>query len=55
MIKKKLLLYWSQIDLTDPDGQFHDRSSQYRTAIFYQNEQQKQLSIEASGRLVNRL
>lgn len=33
-------LYWKQIDPTDPGGQFHDRGSQYRTAIFYQNEQQ---------------
>ena len=29
-----LNIYWQQIDPTDPDGQFHDRGSQYRTAIF---------------------
>ncbi|WP_027963318.1 peptide-methionine (S)-S-oxide reductase MsrA [Halalkalibacillus halophilus] len=48
-------LYWKQIDPTDPDGQFHDRGSQYRTAIFYHTEEQKQQSeyskqqIEESG------
>jgi peptide-methionine (S)-S-oxide reductase len=34
-------LYWKQIDPTDPDGQFHDRGSQYRTAIFYTTDEQK--------------
>ena len=49
-------LYWKQIDPTDPGGQFHDRGSQNRTAIFYQNEQQKRLAeqskreLEQSGR-----
>ncbi|GEL76220.1 peptide methionine sulfoxide reductase MsrA [Tenuibacillus multivorans] len=49
-------LYWPQIDPTDPDGQFHDRGPQYRTAIFYHNEEQKQLAnkskenIEKSGK-----
>ncbi|MBM7540805.1 peptide-methionine (S)-S-oxide reductase MsrA [Amphibacillus cookii] len=37
-------LYWPQIDPTDPDGQFHDRGPQYRTAIFYHNEEQKRLA-----------
>lgn len=36
-----LSLYWAQIDPTDPDGQFHDRGSQYRTAIFYHTAEQK--------------
>lgn len=54
--EKLLELYWPQIDPTDPDGQFHDRGSQYRTAIFYYNEEQKKLAlasrneIEESGR-----
>ena len=34
-------IFWQQIDPTDPDGQFHDRGSNYRTAIFYHNEKQK--------------
>ncbi|ARK30808.1 peptide-methionine (S)-S-oxide reductase MsrA [Halalkalibacter krulwichiae] len=54
--EKLLSLYWPQIDPTDPDGQFHDRGSQYRTAIFYHNDEQKKAAehskrqVEESGR-----
>ncbi|WP_337020018.1 peptide-methionine (S)-S-oxide reductase MsrA [Oceanobacillus massiliensis] len=40
-------LYWKQIDPTDDGGQFQDRGDQYRTAIFYHNEDQRILA-EAS-------
>ncbi len=49
-------LYWKQIDPTDPDGQFHDRGPQYRTAIFYHDDEQKKIAekskqaLEESGR-----
>ncbi|SEP64850.1 peptide-methionine (S)-S-oxide reductase MsrA [Piscibacillus halophilus] len=46
-------LYWPQIDPTDPDGQFHDRGPQYRTAIFYHNEEQKQLATQSKDDLEN--
>ena len=39
--------FWRHIDPTDPDGQFVDRGPQYRSAIFYQNESEKQ-QAEAS-------
>ncbi|MBU9720059.1 MULTISPECIES: peptide-methionine (S)-S-oxide reductase MsrA [Bacillaceae] len=39
--EKLLNIYWSQIDPTDPGGQFHDRGESYTTAIFYHDEQQK--------------
>lgn len=42
--EKLLSLYWPQIDPTDNGGQFHDRGPQYRTAIFYHNDEQKQLA-----------
>lgn len=51
-----LHLYWQQIDPTDEGGQFSDRGKSYRTAIFYQNDQQKSAAlaskkeIEQSGR-----
>ncbi|SDY90227.1 peptide-methionine (S)-S-oxide reductase/peptide methionine sulfoxide reductase msrA/msrB [Evansella caseinilytica] len=54
--EKLLELFWSQIDPTDPGGQFHDRGESYKTAIFYHDEEQKQLalqsklSLEQSGR-----
>jgi peptide-methionine (S)-S-oxide reductase len=54
--KQLLDLYWPQIDPTDDGGQFQDRGESYRTAIFYHNEQQRQLAeeskreVEQSGR-----
>lgn len=42
-----LEVFWTHVDPTDPDGQFVDRGAQYRTAIFYHDEQQKKLA-EAS-------
>lgn len=44
-----LEVFWSQIDPTDPNGQFFDRGSQYQTAIFYHDEEQRELA-EASKR-----
>ncbi|MCP4272349.1 MAG: peptide-methionine (S)-S-oxide reductase MsrA, partial [Gammaproteobacteria bacterium] len=48
---KLLDLFWKQIDPTDPDGQFVDRGLQYRTAIFYHNEDQKRLAEESKEKL----
>lgn len=51
-----LTVFWQQIDPTDDGGQFADRGSQYRTAIFYHNEEQKLLAekskkdLEESGK-----
>ena len=39
--EKLLETYWKSIDPTDKGGQFSDRGSQYKTAIFYHNEEQK--------------
>ncbi len=39
--EKLLEAFWIQIDPTDAGGQFADRGTQYRTAIFYQNEEEK--------------
>jgi len=39
--KEILDIFWRHIDPTDPGGQFADRGSQYRTGIFYHNEEQK--------------
>ena len=44
-------LYWKQIDPTDPDGQFHDRGDQYRTAIFFTTEEQQQAAIASKQAL----
>jgi peptide methionine sulfoxide reductase msrA/msrB len=37
-------VFWKNIDPTDAGGSFHDRGSQYRSVIFYHNDQQKELA-----------
>jgi len=44
-------IYWSHIDPTDADGQFSDKGFQYTTAIFYQNDEQKEIAIDSKNRL----
>jgi peptide methionine sulfoxide reductase msrA/msrB len=44
-------IFWKQIDPTDPGGQFVDRGQQYRSAIFYHNEEQKALAKESKAEL----
>ncbi|WP_416151802.1 peptide-methionine (S)-S-oxide reductase MsrA [Salipaludibacillus sp. HK11] len=44
-------LYLPQIDPTDDQGQFIDRGSQYRTAIFYADEEQKNLAEKSLAKL----
>ena len=49
--KELLDVYWRHIDPTDPYGQFADWGSQYRTAIFYHNEEQKRIAEESKKEL----
>ncbi|MBN1884770.1 MAG: peptide-methionine (S)-S-oxide reductase MsrA [Candidatus Krumholzibacteriota bacterium] len=48
--------FWRHVDPTDPGGQFVDRGDQYRTAVFYLDEEQRQTAeaskaaLDASGR-----
>ncbi|RBP79597.1 peptide-methionine (S)-S-oxide reductase [Marinomonas rhizomae] len=44
--------YWKTIDPTDATGQFCDKGSPYKTAMFYQDDQQKAV-FEASLAKVN--
>ena len=46
-----LEIFWYQIDPTDPGGQFVDRGSQYKTAIFYQSEDHRRLAAESKVKL----
>ncbi len=46
-----LAIFWRQIDPLDEGGQFADRGSQYRTAIFYHSEQQRKLAEASKKRL----
>lgn len=51
-----LEIFWMQFDPTDAGGSFYDRGHQYTSAIFYHNEEQRQLAekskaaLQASGR-----
>lgn len=46
-----LEVFWKNIDPTDDSGQFADRGSQYRTGIFYFDEEQKRLAEASKNRL----
>jgi peptide methionine sulfoxide reductase msrA/msrB len=46
-----LNVFWRQVNPTDPDGQFVDRGSQYRTAIYYHTEEQKRLAEQSKAAL----
>lgn len=48
-----LRVFWRNIDPTNPFGQFADRGSQYRTAIFYLDEHQKELALQSQKDLEN--
>jgi glutaredoxin-like YruB-family protein len=49
-------VFWHQIDPTDAEGQFADKGSQYHTAIFYHDDEQKRLAesskmnLDSSGK-----
>ncbi|MBU0671083.1 peptide-methionine (S)-S-oxide reductase MsrA [Patescibacteria group bacterium] len=53
---KLLEFYWQHIDPTDEEGQFADKGPQYKSAIFYHDDEQKKLAeeskkhLEASGK-----
>ena len=56
-----LFVFWRNIDPTTPNRQFADIGSQYRTAIFYHDEEQRALAeiskkeLDVSGRFDNHI
>jgi peptide methionine sulfoxide reductase msrA/msrB len=44
-------VFWRHVDPTDPGGQFVDRGPQYRSAIFYHDEEQRHLAEESKKEL----
>jgi len=50
--KEILDIFWRSIDPTDDSGQFVDKGAQYRTAIFYHDDEQKKLAMESTEKLV---
>ena len=49
---KLLEVFWRNVDPLDAGGQFCDRGDVYRTAIFYENEEQRQLAEQSKQNLV---
>ncbi|CAB1062532.1 Peptide-methionine (R)-S-oxide reductase MsrB (EC [Olavius sp. associated proteobacterium Delta 1] len=54
--RQLLDVFWRLMDPTDPDGSFVDRGSQYRSGIFYHDDEQQRMAqeskmvLEKSGR-----
>lgn len=46
-----LEIFWGQVDPTDDKGQFSDKGSQYKTAIFYHDNKQKLLAEKSKKEL----
>ncbi len=46
-----LEIFWRSVDPTDDGGQFVDRGYQYRSAIFYANEEERRLAEDSRDRL----
>jgi peptide-methionine (S)-S-oxide reductase len=44
--------FWKTIDPTDANGQFCDKGSPYKTALFYQNTEQQKLFTESLAALI---
>jgi peptide methionine sulfoxide reductase MsrA len=42
-------VFWRQINPTDAGGQFVDRGPQYRSVVFYHDEEQKRLVEQSKG------
>jgi peptide methionine sulfoxide reductase msrA/msrB len=43
--------FWKHVDPTDPGGQFVDRGAQYRSVIFYHDEDQKRIAEKSKEAL----
>lgn len=46
-------IYWRQIDPTQADGQFSDIGPSYRAAIFYGNDEEKQVAEASKDKLAH--
>jgi peptide-methionine (S)-S-oxide reductase len=53
--EKLLEIFWRNIDPLDPAGQFCDKGPQYRSAIFYGNEEEKKLAEESKKKIEEKL
>jgi peptide-methionine (S)-S-oxide reductase len=49
--RQLLDIFWFNVDPADPNGQFCDKGSQYRSAIFYHGEEQHRLAEQSKKEL----
>lgn len=49
--KELLDTFWRYVDPTDPGGQFADRGDHYKTAIFYSDDEEKQIAEKSRDAL----
>jgi len=49
--EKLLDVFWHHVDPTDAGGQFVDRGSQYRSVIFYANDQERRMAEASKEKL----
>lgn len=49
--ERLLGIFWNNIDPLDSQGQFCDKGSQYRSAVFYHSEEQKMLAEESKKQI----
>lgn len=49
--EKLLDVYWHSIDPLDPGGQFYDRGDDYRTVIFFHDDEQRKIAVESKRKL----
>ncbi len=60
-LRELLETFWKNIDPTQANGQFADKGPQYRTIVFYHNEEQRlqaeasKRELELSGRFAGRI
>lgn len=53
--EKLLEIFWQNIDPLDAGGQFCDKGSQYRSAIFFGNEKEKALAEASKQQIAGKL
>lgn len=49
--EKLVEVFWRNVDPTQENGQFNDIGDQYKTAIFYHNDEQKRIASESKKKL----
>jgi peptide-methionine (S)-S-oxide reductase len=50
-----LKVFWRNVDPTDAGGQFCDHGDQYRSAIFYHDEEEKRLAEQSKSEVAKKL